>query len=194
MTEILFRTFPVALEVAEGDDGRTLHGCVVPYEETALVADLIGETFGEPYEERFAREAFARDPRLTRAPNRVELRYEHGTGLFDSFGHGLNFEEKPEGLWGSFRALETHAGDQALALQRAGILRFFSVGFAAKRSRREGGVMVRYACRIDEVSLVREAAYRGTEVAVRSGAGVGFERPARDADLDRRLALLGLRD
>ena len=186
--ERLTRTF--ATELDEGE-GRTLFGRLIPYGQTQRVADLRPDgSWGMPYQERIARGAFERDTRLWKAPNRVELRYEHGQGLMDTVGHGVTFEDKADGFYGTFRALDSPAGEQGLALARAGILQFFSVEMVPKRKRVEGDLVTRIAVRVAETSLVRDPAYKGTEVAVRMAA-VTFERPIRDAALDSRLSVLG---
>ena len=181
--QVHIRTFPVDLE--EGD-GRTLYGRLVPYNEVATVADA-----GPPYDEMFCPGAFERDRRLAKAPNRVELRHEHMGGLMETVGYGVTFAEEDDGLYGTFKALESGSGDQALAMARAGILRAFSVGFQAVRTRREGGVVARLAARLDEVSLVREGAYKGTALAMRHAEVENVLRPVRDAELDTRLSVLG---
>ena len=180
MPEILHRTFPA--ELIEESDGRTLFGRCVPYDKVARVIDEVGP----PYEEAFTRGAFAR---AVKAPQRVLLRFEHRDGLLDVAGYGKELEERDDGLWGSFRALDSPAGEQALALHRAGVLGFFSVGFhPIGNGRRRSGVVVRTHCHLDEVSLCREPAYPGVEAAVRAGNVIPFERPARDPALDTRLA------
>jgi uncharacterized protein len=181
---VFIRHFRAELE--EGD-GRTLFGRLVPYNEVATVADN-----GPPYEELFAPEAFKRDPRLRKAPNRVELKHEHRDGLMETIGYGVEFAEMADGLYGTFRALETNAGEQGLAMARAGILRAFSIGFQAVRSRREGGVVARLSAKLDEVSLCRDGAYAGTALSMRKAATV-YQPAERNAELDSRLAMLGFR-
>jgi HK97 family phage prohead protease len=188
--ERLTRMF--AAELDEGD-GRTLFGRIIPYDQMQRVADMRRDgSFGPPYEETIARGAFAKDARLWKAPNRVRLTAEHGQSFMDNVGHGVEFEDRPDGLYGTFRALASAPGEQALAMFRAGILKFFSVEMGAKRQHRKGDVVVRTAARIIDTSLVEDPAYKGTEVAVRSKpAIVQFEVPERNTDLDRRLSVLG---
>lgn len=184
MTEpqTLHRTFQA--ELIEESDGRTLFGRCVPYDTVARVVD----PGFPPYEEAFAFGAFRR---AVKAPQRVLLRFEHRDGLLDVAGYGVAMEEKPDGLYGSFRALDSAAGEQALALHRAGVLGHFSVGFhPIGNGRRREGVVVRTHCHLDEVSLCREGAYPGVEAAVRAGQVVPLLRPSRDPALDSRLATL----
>ena len=180
--EILHRTFPA--ELIEETDGRTLFGRCVPYDTVAKVAD----PGRPPYEEAFAMGAFRR---AVKAPQRVLLRFEHRDGLLDVAGYGAELEERADGLWGSFRTLDSPAGEQALALNRAGVLGFFSIGFVPiGNGHRRAGVRVRTHCHLDEVSLCREAAYPGAEASVRAATLASLERPARDPALDSRLATL----
>jgi len=180
--ETLHRTFPV--ELIEETDGRTLFGRCVPYDTVARVQD----PGRPPYEEAFAFGAFRR---AVKAPQRVLLRFEHREGLLDVAGYGTKMEERPDGLYGSFRALDSPAGEQALALHRAGVLGFFSIGFVPiGNGRRDTGVRVRTHCHLDEVSLCREGAYPGVEASVRAATLATFARPERDTALDNRLAAL----
>jgi Escherichia/Staphylococcus phage prohead protease len=182
MSELLVRTYPA--ELVQDSDGRTLHGQVIPYDQPAKVSDF----GGPPYQEVFARGAFKR---AVRAPQRVLLRFEHRDGLLDVCGYGDSLEDREDGLWGSFRTLEGPSGEQALELHRAGVLGYFSVGFhPLSNGRRQNGVVLRTHCHLDEVSLCREAAYPGTEAAVRAKA-VLLEPPKTDPELERRLAALG---
>ena len=180
--EVLHRVFPA--ELVEETDGRTLFGKCVPYDVPARVKD----PERPPYDEAFARGAFRR---ATRAPQRVLLRFEHRDGLLDVAGYGHELEERDDGLYGSFRTLDSPAGEQALALHRAGVLTFFSVGFhPIGNGRRRNGTVVRTHCHLDEVSLCREASYPGTDASVRAAALHSFARPGRDPALDSRLAAL----
>ena len=184
--EILHRTFPA--ELIEETDGRTLFGKCVPYDTPAKVQDDVGPAYMEAF-------AFGAFKRAVKAPNRVLLRFEHRDGLLDVAGYGSEMEERPDGLYGAFRALDSSAGEQALALHRAGVLGYFSVGFhPIGNGRRRSGTVIRTHCHLDEVSLCREPAFPGTDAALRSGVVIPLVRPARDTALDERLAgLLGSR-
>jgi len=176
--ELLIRYYEA--ELVADSDGRTLHGRCVPYDQPATVRD----PGGPPYEEAFARGAFRR---ALRAPQRVLLRFEHRAGLLDVAGYAETLEEKEDGLYGSFRTLDSQAGEQALALHRAGVLGYFSVGFSPiGNGRRRNGTTIRTHCHLDEVSLCREAAYPGTEVAARQHT-FPFELAPRDPAFEARL-------
>jgi HK97 family phage prohead protease len=171
VTELLHRTYPVEVTTAAGPDetgerGRILDLRVVPYNVSARVRD----PGGEPYLEQFAPGAFAR---ACRAPDRVELRYAHGSGLADWIGRGVEFREADDGLDGSVRVLGGVFGDQALTLVDEGLLTGLSVGFAdlARRNRRAAdGAVIRERCHLVEVSLTPNPAYAGAVVTGRRHA------------------------
>jgi HK97 family phage prohead protease len=195
MTEqaVLVRSFDAQLQLA---DGRNVIGRAVPY---GVVADVMDRPGGPVYREGFDPGSFGRAVRAQGAGRRSELRYEHGRGLLDVIGPAQDLEERDDGLWGHWRALEGAVGDQALAMVESGLLRWLSVGFRPLGpGRREGGVLWRNSCHLDEVSLTRDPAYAGAEVvAVRHKLELQqqleqLRGPARDEALDQRLRQLGL--
>lgn len=193
MTEpnILTRSYPAELEIA--GDGRTIEGRAVPYDETAEVEDA-----GVRYRERFEAGSFRR---ATRAPFRLVLLYEHRDGLGDIVGPGVSLEEKPDGLYGSWRAVQTRSGDEALGLIREGVLRGLSVGFRplGPGRRDEDGTVVRTNCALDEVSLTRTPAFESALVTSVRSAPQAWNLPEElrphelDPELEERLRALGLR-
>lgn len=179
--DMLVRSFDAEMTVA---DGRTIVGRAVPYGVAATVADHPG---GPAYREMFDHGAFRR---ATRAPHHVVMRHEHGGTLLDMVGRAMTLEERDDGLYGEWRALDGAVGDQALALIDAGILRGLSVSFRplGPGRRETDGTVVRTSCHLDEVSLTRTPAYTGAEVmSVRTR----LAGPERDAALDERLRRLG---
>jgi len=185
--EVLVRAYPADLEVG---DGRTIEGRAVPYGETAEVIDPDGRR----YRERFEAGSFKRS---TRAPFRHVLLYEHRDGMLDIVGPAVSLEERSDGLYGSWRAVEGPIGDQALSLVREDVLRGLSVGFRplGPGRRDEDGTLVRTSCHLDEVSLTRAPAFESALVlAVRSAPPPEILRPIeRDEDLEERLRKLGIR-
>lgn len=187
--QIIVRAFIAELAT---QDGHTIVGRCVPYGEVATVDDGRG-----PYQERFERGAFRR---VTRAPNKVLLDFEHQQGILDVIGRGVSFEERDDGLHGTFRATGA-PGDQALELIRDGVLTGMSVrALVLGPGRREGGVVVRTACHLDRVALCREPAYAGAVItALRSTtpeaepADLAALRPPRNVALEERLHALGIR-
>ena len=186
-TPLLHRFITAELRPSE-EDGRTLIGRCVPYEEPASVIDPDGSA----YSEMFTRGAFAR---AVKAPNRVWLRFEHRVGLMEQLGRGQTFEEKDDGLYGTLRVANGSVGDHALSLVTDGMLTGLSVGFRPldARARAVNGVVVRRRCHLEEVSLVTEPAYAGAGVMeVRAAKPGGHPlRPARNIELDERLRTLG---
>jgi Escherichia/Staphylococcus phage prohead protease len=189
-SEILRRSYPAELEAG---DGRTLEGLAVPY---GVAADV--EDFGRRYRETFEPGAFQR---ATRAANRLELLVEHrDDGPIDAVGLGVAFEERSEGLFGSWRIYDGPIGDHVLERVKGGALRGLSIGFRplGPGRRLEDGTLVRTACHLDEVSLTRSPAYAKALVsAVRSAPEPELEellRPTEhDEELEERLRKLGLR-
>jgi HK97 family phage prohead protease len=193
---VIVRTYRA--EISDGD-GRTLVGRVVPYGETATVADLPA---GRRYRESFSAGSFKRN---TRAPNRVLLDFEHGTTFGDKIGHATELVERDDGLHGVFRTAQAGNGPLALELVEAGVLTGFSVSAEVFRStRRSDGVVMRTSCNLLAVALCREPAYDSARVeAIRVAPGVldeadyaehdlGALRPAPNVALDDRLRALGL--
>ena len=160
----LTRTFTAELD--EDGDGRTIVGRCVPFDTPATVSDP--PDFRE-YQELFRAGAFRS---ATRAPNRVLLDFEHDQGIGGILGHGVELEERPDGLHGSFRVLDHPDGDKALDMVRKRILDGFSVDFRPLRSLRgPGGHVERLRVQLNRVSLCRIslAAYQGAQVmAVRT--------------------------
>ncbi|HEY7037184.1 MAG TPA: HK97 family phage prohead protease [Thermomicrobiales bacterium] len=189
---ILHRTFTLRLE-RHGDDGRTLEGCCVPYGEAARVQDAGGPAYFEVFEAG----AFARN---LKAPNRIELRYEHRDGLADIIGRAVELSDETSGLYGTFRVFGGMIGDQALELVDEGILPGLSIGFADLRRggwrRTPEGTVVREHCHLDEVSLCRTPSYAAALVtAHRSKAEMitALEIPTVDESQRDRLRNVGIR-
>jgi HK97 family phage prohead protease len=182
---MLVRTFR-AFEVEA--DGRNLEMLCAPFDQPATVAD---PPHYLPYQEAFAPGAF---DGATRAPNRVLLEFEHWhPGMSGILGHGVEFEQRDDGLYGRLRVSEHPDGDKALTLIRDGVLGAASVMFEPIKSALEDGVVRRLKVHLDRVALCREGAYPEAKVlAVRSKAVI--ERPATDFDpeLAERLAGLGI--
>jgi len=158
-----------------GGDGRTLVLACVPFDVEAVVDDGAG-----PYREVFRRGAFEH---VTRAPNRVELRYRHNQdGL--PYGFGVDLIEDPKYLLGSFRVAPGERGDQMLDLVRDDQLSGVSIGFLNGADRTTGDLVERLRVKqLAEVSMTPAASYAGAgvlavrELAVRdSAAAVERER------------------
>lgn len=187
-TEVLRRDFTLRLERMTGrGDQRLIGGRVVPYNEPALVVD----EGGPAYREMFVAGAFSE---IVRAANRVLLKFRHGTSALDHLGHGVEFEERPDGLHGLFRVVAGAVGDHALALVDDGVMPGLSLGAIPRRQTRTAeGVVVRQRVDLREVSLCEEPAYVGATISVRRSRAEWDLPPAPDqAQLDR-LAAVGIR-
>lgn len=169
----------VSVDVNAAPDGRTLEGRLVPFDKPAKVQD----PGGPAYVELFAQGCFRRQ---LQAPNRVSLRFEHRDGLTDRLGRGLDLWEDEEATWGRFKVADGPIGDHALALVDDGVVSGFSIGFVPRRSRRnEAGQVVRTLCSLEEVSLVPEPAYAGTEVIRRSRSAYDVPGGPDPAQIER---------
>lgn len=152
----LNRDFVADLEIRSDGDGRTVHGIVVPYGQTARVNDGRG-----PYQERFQQGAFRKTLTERKAPVYLLSQHKHDAPL----GRATDMREEAGGLYGSFRVSKTRAGDEHLELVRDGVLGSFSVGFTPISEKRDGGVTVRTEVALREVSLVTFPSYDGALVA-----------------------------
>jgi len=184
---MLARTFE-SVEMAT--DGRNVEMLCVPFDIPATVSDVPGQ----PYEEEFARGAFAA---ATKAPNRTLLEFEHWhPGLSGIIGHAAQLEERDDALYGRFRVTEHTDGDKALALIRDKVLTAASVFFAPIRSERsESGAMRRLKVKLDRVALCREGSYPEAPVlAVRTAPVIVERTPALpfDPELAEYLSAQGI--
>lgn len=162
MATDLRRDFVADLEIRADGDGRTVHGIVVPFGQSAMVSDG-----GPSYEERFQRGAFTKTLQERKAP--VYLLSQHNPTA--PLGRATNLREDAAGLYGEFRVSNTAAGNDHLELVRDGVLGSFSVGFRPIGHKREGNVTIRTEVALREVSLVTFPAYDGALVGgVRSEA------------------------
>lgn len=175
-------------------DGRNVEMLCAPFEVPATVVDPPPIGDGRPYEEDFARGAFAG---AIKAPNRVLLEFEHWTpGLSGVIGHGAHLQERDDALYGRFRVLKGSDGDKALELIDAMVARAASVFFSPiKSARQSSGVMRRLKVHLDRVALCREGAYPQAQVlAVRSAPIIPEAAliPAFDPELAARLEAAGV--
>lgn len=190
---VIVRTFRTEI-VADGD-GRTIEGLIVPYG--------VEETVTDPHTRRTYREVMLRGAfrNAVKAPNRVLLDFEHYGAIDDvmgsmgslqgTVGHATALEERPDGLYGSFRVLRCADGDKVLELAREGVLTGFSVASRVLRSvRSQAGVMQRVKAHLDRVSICRVGAYEQARVlAMRSEVVVPEEDMLRiNSDLLEGLA------
>ncbi len=179
----LTRTFE-AIEM--GADGRNLEILCVPFNTPTRVSDSKDTP---PYVEEFLPGAF---DGASKAPNRVWLDFEHQVAINGLLGHGTEFEERADALYGRFRVTEHPDGDKALALIRDRVLTGASVMFQPLRSlRTPEGVVQRAKVHLDRVALCRIGAYAEAQVLAVRQKSVLFERvPELN---EERLKALGIR-
>lgn len=164
-TETAERPFLVRSFAAEltAGDGRTVDVRIVPYGETATVADGFGGVArGVPYEEQWMPGVFDHQ---VNAANRVLANFEHQTGIAGVVGHGLKLRESGDGFHGSFKLHDTADGDKALMLVREGVLGGVSLeAVPVKNVRTRTGVVQRVKAHLKAVALCREPAFAGAKV------------------------------
>lgn len=154
-TGIAVRVFAASLVAG---DGRTVDLRIVPYGEQAKANDgLGGVPVGVMYDEEILPGAF--DHQLN-AASRVHMNYEHQPTILNVVGRGVTLATRADGLYGSFRFLETAAGDTALALVREGALGGVSFEAKFRKSYRSAaGVVQRAKADLINIALCREPAY-----------------------------------
>ena len=181
---ILRREFRADLEVG---DGRTVDVRIVPYGERIRHNDGRGGVpRGVWYEEEFAPGAF--DHQLN-AAHRVLANVEHEEGINAKVGHGIVLRDAPDGLHGTFRLLETPAGETARQLIKAGALD--GVSLEAKRVkdlRTRDGVVRRVKANLHGIAFTQFGAYKGAKVlALREEAEEIVDEELLPVDIDPEL-------
>ncbi len=200
--EVLVRTFAVS---EQSVDGRTLHVRVVPFGETATVAD---PPDFRPYQEEFVPGVFDRQ---MNAANRIRLRTDHAAiddtggrrpGLAGVVGNALNLRETNGGVEAEFRFMQTPEADTALELVKNGGYDGVSAEFAPKVNKRtKEGVIQRVKAHLDSVALAVGPAYSNAAIlGLREGEDDGtvttideeLMPPPVDLELLERCATLGI--
>jgi uncharacterized protein len=173
MTELLTRAFTAELAVRDGGDGRTLVGPLLPYGVEARVLDR----------GRLVVETFARGALADVDPARVPLTATHprDAGTLP-IGVTVELDERADAAWGAWRVSDTALGNEVLALARDGVPLGLSVGFVelpgGSRWSPDRRRVTRTRAQLDHVAVVRQAAYRGAEVAaVRAAHGPATAHP-----------------
>jgi len=180
MSTTLLRSY--AVEDAQ-IDGRTLDVRCVPYGVVAVVRERRDDgTWTPPYQEAWERGAFRH---VSRAANRVPLvvgRHSQRGDPFSDIGRGVDFDEREDGLHGSFVVDSSPFGEHALAKVVSGQWRGISIGAAPRRHRDEGnpergGTRWRTLAHLDHVLLTEAPAYVDAEVlAVREQEATRMDR------------------
>jgi len=154
------RTYAVELEAG---DGRTVDVRIAPYGERIRANDgLGGLPAGMVYEEEILPGAFDHQ---VNAAHRVLANVEHEQGIGGVVGRGLALRSASDGFYGSFRMLDTPAGDTALELVREKALGGVSMEARFVKSIRTAeGVVQRVKANLRNIALCRDPAYSGALV------------------------------
>lgn len=177
---LLHREFPAELSVG---DGRTVEVRIVPYGERVRHNDG-AHGRGEWYEEEFLPGVF--DHQLN-AANRVLANVEHEMGVNATVGHGTLLRSVPgDGFYGTFRLLNTPAGETARQLIEAGSLDGVSLEAQEVRTLRgRDGVLRRAKANLRAVAFTRFGAYKGARVlALREEAEQVLDEELLPVDID----------
>lgn len=181
MTETLYRAVP-DLELrsrAQGGDGRTVAGIVVPYAKAQKIDASLTE--------QFARGAF--NHQLS-AANRVVYTRDHMAHGGSLIGRAVMLRDDAAGLYGEFRVSRTSLGDETLALIEDGVLSHMSIGFRARQDRQlRGGITERVKADLFEVAVVLQGAYG--DAATVAEVREAYEEEDGTPNLDRARQILG---
>jgi HK97 family phage prohead protease len=177
MSDILTVTFDSDLIIrteAEGGDGRTVSGIVVPW-NVPIPTSRDGR-IATGVDRRGAFESFRRGSltkSLNEAKKAVPLYADHDRSR--PVGTLLRSSEGDRGQAADFRIVKTQAGDEALELIREGIWTGFSLGYRPVDARTVQGtydglpLFERTEVKIDHVAVLHSHAYEDARVlAVRS--------------------------
>jgi phage head maturation protease len=154
------RSYTADLQVRD-DDQRTVFGPVVPWQTQArvyepTVAKVVTETW-----ERGALDGLdpAAIPLTARHPRDAETL---------PIGVGVEWEARADAQWGAWTIPPTLAGDEVLALVKAGARLGLSIGFipapGGSRWSRNRSAVVRIRAAVDHVGVVRKGAFVGAEL------------------------------
>lgn len=151
---LLHRTFTAEFQPG---DGRTVDVRIVPFGVVERVSDG-----GPHYDEEWMAGSF--DEQLV-AGHRLKVlgNFEHQKGL--PCAKAISLRSAPDALYGSFRMLNTQAGDTALELVNDGILDGVSLEAYPKKSvRTADGVVRRVKAHLDAIAFCRRPAYKDAAV------------------------------
>lgn len=146
-------------------DGRTVDVRIVPYGERITHNDGRGGVpVGVPYQEEFVPGAFNHQ---LNAANRITANVDHEKGIAGKVGHGVVLREMPDGLHGTFRLLDTPAGETARQLIQAGALDGVSLEAARVKGgdrRSRDGVIQRVKVNLFGIAFTAYGAYKNAKI------------------------------
>jgi HK97 family phage prohead protease len=151
---------------ADGGDGRTLVGALLPWGTEARVVDR----------GRLVVETFARGALEGTDPGRVPLTATHprDAGTLP-IGRTMSIEDRVDAAWGEWLVSDTVLGNEVLALARDGVPLGLSIGFeevaGGSRWSADRQRVTRTRAALDHIAVVRSPAYAGAGVVgVRDGS------------------------
>jgi HK97 family phage prohead protease len=166
-------TYPAALHLRDGGDGRTLEGPLLPWGVEARVLDR-----GRLVVEVFERGAYADVD-----PARVPLTATHPKDNQQlPIGVTVELRDEADALHGAWHVSKTALGDEVLELARDGVPLGLSVGFmevaGGSRWSPDRRRVTRTRAALDHVAVVRVPAYAGAGVqGVRAAHGPALASP-----------------
>lgn len=179
-TALLQRTF--AAELSAGD-GRTVDVRIVPYGERITHNDGMGGVArGVDYEEEWLPGVFSHQ---VNAAHRVVANFEHQEGILGIVGKGVELREASDGFHGSFKLLNTQAGDTMLELLREDAVDGVSLEAVPVKNIRSGRLVQRAKANLRAIAFTRFAAYTGSRVlALREEPEITFDAALLPVDMD----------
>lgn len=154
-------------------DQRTVDGVCVPYDEVSFLTP-------NPRGERVLRGAFTKST----AQRADKIFLFRGHDHAHPVGRAVAFEDRPDGLYGSFQIRRSVLGDETISDLREGFLPAMSVGFRPVQVRRgKDGETEIVEGQLKEVSLLSIGAYEGARVLALREAYDVMHTPTVDLDL-----------
>lgn len=186
--EVVFED--LILRVSDEEDGRTIEGVVLPWDRPTYVSKPM------PGYEVYKRGALDRSLNESTRPIPLMLRHTE-----DPAAVLVSHENRDDGHYAVFRALDTSTGRDALELIRSNLYTGLSIGAssipARTTIRRAAGgktVIERAEVKLDHIALVRVAAFEDARVTVLRSEDLMFADPVAEAKARQRRRLRGLAD
>jgi hypothetical protein len=179
MSDVFTRSFALGgFDLIE--DGRTVRGRMVPYEEPATIVELDKKT-GEPIEYREVFSEVSLSKMLAGAHARggdfrfVRLNLDHRHSFDHRIGFATSIESQGDGAWGTFRLYRSNDLDKVQSMLTESH-RGLSIEFVSTRSRRrEDGSIERLGVHIGEVAATPAPNYAGALItSIREGTLESF--------------------
>lgn len=181
--EVVFED--LILRVSDEEDGRTIEGVVLPWDRPTYVSKPM------PGYEVYKRGALDRSLNESTRPIPLMLRHTE-----DPAAVLVSHENREDGHYAVFRALDTSTGRDALELIRSNLYTGLSIGAssipARTTIRRAAGgktVIERSEVKLDHIALVRTPAFDDARVTVLRSEDLMFADPVAEAKARQRRRL-----